>query len=374
MLREFDPWATSDIKDYDKLVDEFGISRLSDDLAKKLNDNKYVRRGLIIGHRELDLYLNHAESGKKISVISGIKPTGIFHLGSMITAEQMVYFQKKFFNSALYYSIADLEAYMDNGQDLVTSKKLAIENVADMLVMGMDPKRSVVYMQSSALLVSDLAFIFSDDVTVNMLQDIYGERRFSLYLSALVQSGDIFLPQTKNFGGPNPVLVPVGADQDPHIRLSRDLAFKHRNDFAFLPPSSIYHKLIRSLSGDEKMSKRNPDSMITLADSKADLKRKIMAAFTGGRITIEEQRRLGGEPDKCPVFDLYLYFDDDDKEISKVRSECLAGQRLCGECKQQVLEMVNLNIEEHQSKKIKMLDLADDMIQKGNELVKNNNL
>jgi tryptophanyl-tRNA synthetase len=373
-LKEFNPWAATDIKDYDKLIDEFGISKLNSDLVKKLNDNKYVRRGLIIGHRDLELFLNYAESGKKISVISGIKPTGIFHLGSRTTAEQMIYFQKKFSNSELYYSIADLEAYMDNGQDLITSKKLAIENVADMLALGMDPSRSVVYMQSSALLVSDLAFIFSDDVTVNMLQDIYGERRFSLYLSALVQSGDILLPQTKNFGGPKPVLVPVGADQDPHIRLSRDLAFKHRNDFGFFPPSSVYHKLIRSLSGDEKMSKRNPDSMITLSDSKADLKRKIMAAFTGGRTTIEEQRKLGGEPDKCPVFDLYLYFEDNDKEIGEVRAECLAGKRLCGECKQQALKMVGSNLEEHQLKRTKMKDLAGDIIQKGNELVKNMSL
>ncbi len=369
-MKEFNPWATSDIKDYDKLVYEFGISKLNNDLREKLNDNVYIRRGLIIGHRDLELFLNYAESGKQISVISGIKPTGIFHLGSRTTAYQMIYFQKKF-NSTLYYSIADLEAYMDNGQDLETSNKLAIQNVADMLALGMDPKSSVVYMQSNALLVSDLAFIFSDDVTVNMLQDIYGERRFSLYLSALVQSGDILLPQTKNFGGPKPVLVPVGADQDPHIRLSRDLAFKHRNDFGFFPPSSIYHKLVRSLSGDEKMSKRNPDSMITLSDSKRDLKRKIMAAFTGGRTTIEEQRRLGGEPDKCPVFDLYLYFEGDDKEVEKVRAECLGGKRLCGECKQQALTMVSSNLEEHQSKRVKMMDLAEDIIQKGNELVKN---
>ena len=47
VLKEFNPWAASDIKDYNKLVDEFGISKLSDDLIKKLDDNKYARRGLI---------------------------------------------------------------------------------------------------------------------------------------------------------------------------------------------------------------------------------------------------------------------------------------------------------------------------------------
>jgi tryptophanyl-tRNA synthetase len=370
-LKEFNPWASSDIKDYEKLVKDFGISKLSAELNEKLSDNKYVRRGLIIGHRDLDLFLKHAESGEKISVISGIKPTGIFHLGSRTTAEQMIYFQKKFPKLSLYYSIADLEAYMDNGQSLETSNKIAIDNVADMLALGMDPERSIVYMQSNALLVSDLAFIFSDDVTVNMLRDIYGERRFSLYLSALVQSGDIFVPQTNNFGGAKPVLVPVGADQDPHIRLSRDLAFKHRNDFGFYQPASIYHKLIRSLSGDEKMSKRNPDSMITLSDSKTDIKRKIMAAFTGGRTTVEEQRKLGGEPEKCPVFDLYLYFEDDDIVISKVHAECVEGRRLCGECKLQAQKMVSLKLEEHQSKRNEMMDIARDVIQKGNELVKN---
>jgi tryptophanyl-tRNA synthetase len=370
-LKEFNPWTSSDIKDYEKLVEDFGISKLNDELNEKLSDNKYVRRGLIIGHRDLDLFLKQAERGEKISVISGIKPTGIFHLGSKTTAEQMIYFQKKYPKLSLYYSIADLEAYMDNGQNLETSKKIAIDNVADMLALGMDPERSIVYMQSNALLVSDLAFIFSDDVTVNMLRDIYGERRFSLYLSALVQSGDIFVPQTNNFGGPKPVLVPVGADQDPHIRLSRDLAFKHRNDFGFYPPASIYHKLIRSLSGDEKMSKRNPDSMITLSDRKTDIKRKIMAAFTGGRTTVEEQRKLGGEPEKCPVFDLYLYFENDDRVISNVHAECVEGRRLCGECKLEAIKMVSLKLEEHQSRRNEMIDIARDVIQKGNESVKN---
>ena len=368
-MKEFNPWASSYIKDYDSLITEFGISRLNERLLEKLSDNIYIRRGLVIGHRDLELFLSHAESGKTTSIISGIKPTGAFHLGSRMTAYQMIYFQKKF-KASLFYSIADLEAYMDNGQDFETSKRVAIENVADMLALGMDPKNSVVYMQSSALLVSDLAFIFSDDVTVNMLRDIYGDRRFSLYLSALIQSGDILLPQTKNFGGPKPVLVPVGADQDPHIRLSRDLAFKHRNDFGFLPPSAVYHKLIRSLSGNEKMSKRNPESMITLSDSRKDLERKILSAFTGGRSTVEEQRKLGGEPDKCPVFDLYLYFEDDDKEVERVRAECLGGKRLCGECKQQALAMVSSNLENHQVKRAEMMDMARDMIERGNELVK----
>ncbi len=349
-MSAINPWATSGIKDYERLIKEFGITPLPESY-EELMDNKYYRRGLLVGHRDLDKFIAEAKAGKSVAILSGIKPSGIFHIGSMITAEQMIYFQKKFKNAHLYYAIADLEAYVDNGQSLEKSLEIAIENVADMIALGMEPDRALVYRQSGALVVSDLAFIFSDDVTLSMLMDIYGERKISLYFAALVQAGDIFLPQTKPFGGPKPVLVPVGADQDPHIRLARDLADKHRLDLGLIPPSSVYHKLVRSLSGEEKMSKRSPQTMITLSDSKSELKQKIMNAFTGGRATIKEQKELGGEPEKCPVFDLFMYFSKDDAMINKVYYECRSGRRLCGQCKEEALELVEGFMEQHRSRR-----------------------
>ncbi len=77
------------------------------------------------------------------------------------------------------------------------------------------------------------------------------------------------MPQLPEFGGPKPVVVPVGADQDPHIRLARDLASSYQADFGFVPPSAVYHRLMKSLDGGAKMSKRNPNASITLEDTPA---------------------------------------------------------------------------------------------------------
>jgi tryptophanyl-tRNA synthetase len=247
---------------------------------------------------------------------------------------------------------------------------MAIINAADLLALGLDPARAVIYKQSDSLAVQELSFIFSRDATFNTLKAIYGERPIGLYLSAFVQAGDILLPETRTFDGPKPVLVPVGADQDPHIRLTRDIAQKHAVDFGFVPPSSIYHKLVRSLKGDTKMSKREPMTMLTLSDTPEEAKKKVLNAFTGGRTTVEEQRRLGANPNICPVFDLYLYhFVDDDSIVETVHDECVSGARLCGECKLQAMGYVESFLGKHQEKREKMTPKAEELLKRSRSLV-----
>jgi tryptophanyl-tRNA synthetase len=184
-----------------------------------------------------------------------------------MTVDDMIYFQSLSKNATVFYAIADVEAYNDNRLTLQESSKIAVQNLADILALGLDPERAIVYKQSEEIKVMRLATIFSAAVTNNMLRSIYGERQVGLYLSALIQAGDILMPQLPEFGGPKPVIVPVGADQDPHIRLARDLANSYHKEFGFIPPSAVYHKLMKSLDGASKMSKRNPDSSISLQDT-----------------------------------------------------------------------------------------------------------
>lgn len=302
--------------------------------------------------------------------MSGIKPTGPFHLGSKVTAEEIIYFQSLSKKATAFYAIADVEAYCDNGMSMAQSSRMAVVNAADLLALGLDPSRAVIYKQSESLAVQDLAFVFSRDVTFNTLKAIYGERPIGLYLSAFVQAGDILLPETEIFGGPKPVLVPVGADQDPHIRLTRDIAQKHSGDMGLIPPSSIYHKLVRSLKGDTKMSKRDPMSIITLSDTPKEARKKILAAFTGGRSTVEEQRKLGANPNICPVYDLYLYhFVDDDGVVKTVYDECTSGARLCGECKLQASGFVEAFLQKHQEERQRMMGKAEELLERSKPLV-----
>lgn len=365
---KLDPWGTSAVKDYSRLKTEFGIEPISQLLPRFKKLGTHLSRGIDFGQRDLAKILDAVDKGKPFAIMSGIKPDGTFHLGNKMTADDMVFFQSLSKKATVFYAIADVEAYCDNGLSLKDSFKIAVQNVADILALGLDPERAIVYRQSEEMRVMRLATIFSRGVTNNMLRAIYGERQIGLYLSALVQAGDILMPQLPEFGGPKPVLVPVGADQDPHIRLTRDLAAKYHDEFGFVPPSAIYHKLERSLTGGFKMSKRDPSSGFTLNESPSAASRKVLSSFTGGRATVEEQKRIGGQADICPVYDLYnFHFALDDEHAKRVYDECVGGIRMCGECKQEAAGLVKKFLDQHQKKRAAMLKEAEGLLLKSRD-------
>ncbi len=365
-----DPWGTSAVKDYDRLQLEFGIMPVTPLLTRFKRLSPHLSRGIDFGQRDLDRILDAVEGNKPYAVMSGIKPDGAFHLGNKMTADDMIYFQSLSRKARVYYAIADVEAYADNGLSFAETSKTAVRNVADILALGLDPDRAVVYKQSEEMRVMRLSTIFSRGVTNNMLKAIYGERQIGLYMSALIQAGDILMPQLQEFGGPKPVLVPVGADQDPHIRLSRDLADRYGSEFKFVPPSSIYHRLELALTGGYKMSKRTPESGFTLDDTPTEASRRVRVAFTGGRDTVEEQRRLGGRADICPVYDLYrFHFATDDEHVKRVYNECTKGIRLCGECKQEAIGLVKTFLEEHHRKRDSLMNDARELLAKSRDFL-----
>jgi len=365
-----DPWGEGFIGSYERLHQEFGIERLDSLVPRFKKPSAHIRRKIDFGHRDLGRILDAIDKDKPYAVMSGIKPSGDFHLGTKMTADDMIYFQSLSKRATVYYCIADVEAYNDNGLSFADSSKTAVRNVADILALGLDPEKAVVYKQSEEIRVMRLSTIFSSGVTNNMLKAIYGERRIGLYLSALIQAGDILMPQLPEFGGPKPVLVPVGADQDPHIRLTRDLANAYRSDFGFIPPSAIYHRLTRGLDGGPKMSKRAHGSSFTLDDAPASAVKTVLASFTGGRATVEEQRRLGGEADKCPIYDLYLFhFAIEDEYAKRVYDECYGGIRMCGECKMELAKIVKGYLEEHKKKRESMMKDAEELMTRSKKVL-----
>ena len=360
-----DPWGTGAVKDYSRLQSEFGIEAVAPLLPRFKKPSPHLSRGIDFGQRDLGRILDAVDKNKPYAVMSGIKPTGDFHLGTKMTADDMVYFQSLSKKGTVFYAVADVEAYADNGLSFEQTSKIATRNVADILALGLDPDRAVVYLQSEELKVMQLGTVFSRGVTNNMLRAIYGERQIGLYLAALFQAGDILMPQLEELGGPKPVLVPVGADQDPHIRLARDLAARYHDEYGFIPPSAVYHRLMLGLGGSDKMSKRSADSLITLDDTPEDATRRISHAFTGGRDTVEEQRRLGARADICPVYDLYrFHFAKNDEHVERVYHECTKGIRLCGECKQEATGLVKTFLESHHKKRDSLLGDAKELMVK----------
>jgi len=355
-----DPFGTSVIADYERLYKEFGIEPFNPILSKVPNPSVYMRRGIVFGHRDFGRILNAMQKHEEFAVLSGIKPTGEFHLGTLMTAKEIIYFQQH--GAQTFYCIADIEAYEDNKIPFEKGEKIAVDNVADLLALGLDPKRAYIYRQSKESNVKDLAIIFGRAVTLATMRAIYGERNIGLYLAALIQAGDILLPQLEEFGRPKPTVIPVGVDQDPHIRFTRDLAQIFYKKYGFVLPSSTYHKLMKGLDGSPKMSKRLMN-YFTLHDKPETIAERISNAFTGGRATIKEQRELGGVPEICPVYEICMFhFVEDDSEIIKVYNDCKAGKLMCGEHKKQVIDIVSKFVREHQRKKKKFLGEAREIL------------
>jgi len=359
-----DPFGTTIVEDYERLYEEFGIKPFKPLLDQMPNPSMLMRRGVIFGHRDFERVLDAIRNREKFAVMSGIKPTGEFHLGTLMTAREIIYFQQH--GATAFYCIADVEAYEDNKIPFERSERIAVGNVADLLALGFDVKRGYIYRQMREQRVKDLAIVFGRGVTLAMMKAIYGERHIGLYLSALIQAGDILLPQLEEFNGPKPTVVPVGVDQDAHLRLCRDLAFKFRRKYKFVLPSSTYHKIMKGLDGSPKMSKREPMSYFTLREKPGSITKKISNAFTGGRPTIKEQRELGGVPEICCIYEMCMYhFMENDQDMINLYHDCKTGKILCGEDKERTVKIVLDFVKEHQRKRRKYMDQAREILKIG---------
>ncbi len=368
---KLDPWSSTNIleEDYLRLIKEFGIEEISDVMRLKI-DSRFIKRKIIFGHRSFDEILKAIEKKQPWAVMSGIKPSGPFHLGTLTTALEIVELQK--LGGKAYYCIADIESWEDNGISYEEAEKDAVDNLADILALGLDPSpnKAYIWRQSNEPIVKDVAFKVGRLLTQNMVNAIYGEKTFGLYLAALIQVGDIVLPQIMD--GAQPTVVPVGIDQDPHIRLTRDLTRRYYKEViregkiiqnAFFIPGATYHKLLHGLDGTDKMSKRNPNSYFTFSEPIESIERKVMGAFTGGRKNKKEQQELGGQPQICMIYKILMYhFEENDDKLAEDFEKCVKGELMCGIHKKECVEKVLKFIEQHRKKKEKMIDKARDIL------------
>lgn len=338
-----DPWSSS-IVDYEKLKKQFGIKPFADLLGEISNPHSLMSRGIIFGHRDYGRIIKAMREGNSFAVVTGMMPSGKMHIGHKMIVDQLIWYQK--LGAEIYIPIADMEAYSARGVDFETSKELAIsEYITNYIALGLDfENRDLhIYLQSENRLVGDLAYKLARKVNLSEMKAIYGFSSSSnlahIYVP-MMQVADILHPQLEECGGSKPTVVPVGPDQDPHIRLTRDIAERFKTQFNFITPASTYHRFITGLTGG-KMSSSKPKTAIFLSDSPEVAEKKIKTAKTGGKEKLADQREQGGVPEKCVVYETLLYhlMPSDDK-LKELYCSCIDGNIMCGECKQIASEMV----------------------------------
>ena len=363
MPEGLDPWGTVKIKDYDRLVSVFGIQSfrpLKIELARRgLPLSLHMRRDLIFGHRDLDRVMAALERGEKVAVLTGFMPSGRFHFGHKLTVDQLIYYQQEL-GMKVFVALADAEAYAVRRIPRKKAVEIALnEYVASMIALGLDPEKTEFYFQTNrGTPYYRLMQLFSGKVTTSEFEAVYGDINPAKVVASLTQAADILHVQLDEYGGYKWVIVPVGADQDPHIRLTRDLADRLSGEVELNKPAATYHKLIRGLDGG-KMSSSRPDFTLFLSDEPSLARRKLMAALTGGRATAEEQRRLGGVPEKCTVYDLYLFgLVKSDQELRKLYDDCRSGRMLCGQCKRIAWGLLEELLRDFQERLVQARELA----------------
>jgi tryptophanyl-tRNA synthetase len=283
-----------------------------------------------------------------------------------MVVDQLKWYQQK--GAMLSLPIADLESYAARGMSFEKGREIAVdEYLTNWIALGLDLEKDNVnvYLQSQNKSLLDLAFKASSKTNFNQLKAIYGftqSTNIAHVQAPLMQVADILLPQIEEFGGPKKVVVPVGVDQDPHIRLTRDIAHRLNEELGFLQPASTYHRFLTGLTGD-KMSSSKPNTAIYLNEEPEVAAKKVKTAKTGGRESLKEQEELGGEVDKCVIYEMLVYhLIDDDKELEKIRGECLEGKLRCGDCKARTAELMQRYFEDLKDKQVEASEIAQTII------------
>ncbi len=357
-LDPFDVTAEEAI-DYDKLIREFGTKPISG--VKQLPDLKQFKRGFVFSHRDFDKFLSDIHSKKKVSIVSGFNASGSLHLGHKLTFDVVLGLQK-LYKIPVYVPLSDDESYVtgkvkDQTEGLKNAKLIA----SQVMAMGFDKKITKIYVHQQYTQIYNLAVKLSRRCTTNEIKAIYG---FSdgtnpgLFFIPLLIAADILLPQ--ELEGKHMTLVPIGIDQDPHIRFTRDLAERA----GYEKPAAIHLRFLSGLKGG-KMSKSKPGSAISLDENPKTAAKYCMSALTGGRATAEEQRKLGADPDRSVVLEyLSAHFIEDDKELAKLTEDYRKGKILDGEMKKTLSDSVDKFLTDFQSKVLKEQKTIDSYLMK----------
>ncbi len=329
-----DPWGSTLVEDYARLIREFGLEPFN---AKDFPaPNRLMRRGVVFAGRDLKPLAATLHAKKPFYALTGIMPTADrIHLGNKMVVENLAYFQKH--GAHTFILVADLEAAAARGIPLQQARERALDfHIPAYLALGLDAKKTTFYFQSQNMAVIRVAFEAAQKITLNEFKGVYGSAEPGRILSACAQIGDMLYPQLEK---PMQGVIPVGVDQDPHIRLCRDYLRKDSSHKHLTPIASLYNKFTPSLDGGLKMSKSKPESCIELPEDAKSFTKKIRNALTGGRDTLEEQRRLGAVIEKDMVFELLKqHLIEDDAELQRIHDDYKSGKMLSGELKQLAIE------------------------------------
>jgi tryptophanyl-tRNA synthetase len=337
--------------DYQKLTERFGADILTDGQLERFPQPPHplLRRGVYYAGRDVDRLLNALDGNERVSIVTGIGPSGPMHIGHVFAFYFAKWLQAET-GAHVYIPLSDDEKHLSRNQSLVETREYTRENLRDLLAVGFNPDRTrIVIDTADADLVYPLAVALSKQITPAARNAVYGEpENIGMGFYPAIQATHLLLPQFVD--GPHTTTVPIAVDQDPHVRVARDVAVKER--FPTEKPGALLSEFLPGLSGPGKMSSSDDTPAIALTDDRETVQKKLGQAYSGGRENIEAHREYGGDPAVDVAFQLLrCFFEPNDSTLERLAREYRTGELLSGNLKARAAERIGDFLEAHQARR-----------------------
>jgi tryptophanyl-tRNA synthetase len=244
--------------------------------------------------------------------------------------------------------------------------------VTDWLSVGLDPEKSVLFVQSRVPQTSELALIFGMITPIGWLERVptYKEQIEQLRERDLGTFGFLGYPvlMTADIALYLAHFVPVGKDQESHLEICREIVRRFNGFYGdvFPEPQALYTATPKVPGLDGRKMSKSYDNTIALTDSAADVEKKVMSMLTDpGRA----RRSDPGNPDVCNLFPFHLLYSPKEEQ-AQVDVECRTAARGCVDCKKHLIRNMNAAFEPIRQKRAEIVakkNYVKDVLEDGNE-------
>jgi tryptophanyl-tRNA synthetase len=278
---------------------------------------------------------------KRPRVLSGMRPTGKLHLGNWVGAlENWLNLQDQYES---FHFVADWHMLTTDYADTSELKSNTLEMVTDWLAAGLDPAKSVFFIQSRLPEHAELFLLLSMVTPLGWLERVptYKEQlenikdrdihTFGFLGYPVLQAADIVMYKAD--------YVPVGEDQVPHVELTREIVRRFSQFYGpvFPEPQALLTASPRLPGTDGRKMSKSYNNAVFLSDPPDLVSKKLATMITD---PARKRRTDKGNPDVCPVFDLHKIFSSP-SEVERVNRECRTAEIGCLDCKAIVAANIN---------------------------------
>jgi len=307
---------------------------------------------------------------KKGRILSGMRPTGKLHLGHFVGAlDNWVKLQDDY---ECFFMIADWHAFMSEYENPSLVGGSIMDNVIDWLAVGLDPEKSVIFIQSQVPEHAELHLILSCITPLGWLErcPTYKEQKqevknkdlnnYAFLGYPVLQAADIMLYKAN--------AVPVGEDQLPHLEITREIARRFASLYGrqvFVEPQAVLTKSSKLLGLDRRKMSKSYGNAILLSEEPPEIERKVMSMVTDPE---RIHRTDPGRPDYCNVHRYYEAFASD--LAPEVADDCINAKTGCQDCKRRLAAVLIDYLADFRQRRKNLMqegEKVDNILKKGAE-------